>query len=390
MSDKKLSTGLVHTAYTPPANFGSLTTPIHHASTVTFPNVAAMRARDWRRDDQYSYGLTATPTTYTLQNRIAEIEGGRHTLLTPSGLSAIALVDLALLRAGDEVLLPDNVYNPSRELGDSMLRDFGISARYYDPLAGLHVADMIAPNTRLMWIEAPGSVSMEIPDIPALVKVAKAHAVITAIDNTWSAGVMLRPFDLGIDISMQALTKYQSGGSDVLMGAVTTVEASLHEELKQTHNRLGLGVGPDDAYLMLRSLPTLEVRLRRHEESAMVLARWLKERPEVNLLLHPASPDCPGHEFWERDFHGAGGLFSVTFQPDITQAKIDAMVDALQLFQIGFSWGGAASLAVPYTMKGARSAVPWEAGGLVRFYVGLEHPADLIADLEQAFTLAFA
>lgn len=391
MADLKTATGLVHSDYVSPAPFGSLTTPIHHASTVTFPTVAALRARDWRSDDIYTYGLAGTPTTYTLEHRLAEIEGGTHCLVTPSGLAAITLVDLALLKSGDEVLLPDNVYNPSRELGESLLRGFGVTARYYDPLIGAGIAALMNEHTRLLWLEAPGSITMEVPDIPALVAAAKARGVTTAIDNTWAAGLLLRPFDFGIDISMQALTKYQSGGSDVLMGAVITRDRALHERLKLAHMHIGFGVGGDDSYLLLRGLPSMQVRLRQHEQSALAVAQWLKARPEITRVLHPALPDCPGHEFWKRDFKGASGLFSVIFDARFGQERVDAFIDGLKLFRIGYSWGGAASLAVPYNLRSIRTATPWsDPGRLVRFYIGLEDAGDLIADLERSMATALA
>lgn len=387
MSERKPATRLIRSGYVPPEDFGGLNTPVHHASTVTFPNVDALRARDWRRNDAYTYGLHGTPTTFTLEARIAELENGLQCILAPSGLAAIALIDLALLSSGDEVLLPDNVYNPSRDLANTMLRGFGVAARYYDPTAGAAIAQLIRPETRLIWLESPGSITMEVQDVPAMTEAARARGVLTAIDNTWATGFLFDAFAHGVDISMNALTKYPSGGSDVLMGAVVTRDLDLHHRLKLAHMRLGLGVGGDDAWLVLRGLQTLEVRLRRHESNALAVARWLKARPEVREVLHPAFEDCPGHACWRRDFKGSTGLFSIVLQPDIDQTRIDAMVDALQLFRIGFSWGGTHSLAVPYLMSNARTAVPWgHRGGLVRFYVGLEDPGDLIADLGQAFT----
>lgn len=380
--------GMIHSAYTPPPGFGSLTTPIHHASTVTFPDVATMRAREWRQEDVYSYGLRGTPTTYTLAHRLAEIEGARHCLLASSGLAAIAVVDFALLKSGDEVLLPDNVYDPSRVLGETLLRDLGVTARYYDPLAGAGITALINERTRLLWLEAPGSISMEVPDVPALVAAARARGVVTAIDNTWAAGVLFKPFDWGIDISVQALTKYQSGGSDVLMGAVLTRDDALHERLKKTHMHLGQGVGGDDAWLVLRGLPTLAVRLARHGQSGLAVARWCQGRPEIARVLHPALPGCPGHADFQRCFTGSSGLFAVVFDARFGQDRIDAFVDGLQVFQIGYSWGGAMSLAVPYRMQAVRSVVPWSGGSLVRFYIGLEEPAELIADIEQAMRQA--
>jgi cystathionine beta-lyase len=381
---KNSQTALMHSDYTAPAGFDAFPVAIHHASTVLFKNVAAMRARDWQEKSGYTYGLHGTPTSFTLEARLAEIEGGRHCLLAPSGLAAITMIDLALLKSGDDVLLPDNVYNPNRDLGNWLARDFGISARYYDPLIGAGIAELIQPNTRLIWTEAPGSVSMEVPDIPAICAAAHAKGALVAIDNTWSAGLALRAFDLGIDIVMQALTKYQSGGSDILMGAVITRDPALNQKLQTAHMRLGFGIGMDDAYLVLRSLPTMKLRFEAHDAAARTVAAWLKQRPEISRVLHPAFADCPGHEIWQRDFTGAGGLFSVLFDARYSEEQTDRFVDSLKLFKIGYSWGGANSLCVPYRIQGMRKN--WQDQGiLVRFNIGLEDPRDLIADIEQAF-----
>jgi cystathionine beta-lyase len=380
---KSLQTALIHSDYSAPEGFAAFPTPIHHASTVLFKDVAALRSRNWQDKSGYTYGLHGTPTTFTLEARLAEIESGTHCLLAPSGLAAIAMVDLGLLCSGDDVLLPDNVYNPNRELGNWLTRDFGISARYYDPLIGERIAGMIQPNTRLIWTEAPGSVSMEVPDIPAICRAAHAAGAVVAIDNTWSAGIGFAAFEHGVDIVMQALTKYQSGGSDVLMGAVITRDRALHQRMETAHMRLGYGVGADDAYLVLRGLPTLKMRFEAHDRGARQVAAWLKARPELAAVLHPAFEDCPGHEIWRRDFSGAGGLFSVVFDERYSEAQTDGFIDSLKLFGIGYSWGGAASLAVPYRMQGMRRN--WNhRGQLVRFNIGLEDPADLIADLERA------
>jgi cystathionine beta-lyase len=368
-----------------PAPFGSLTTPIHHASTVTFDNVEAMRARNWLDETSYTYGLHATPTTYELQYRLTQLEGGEYAILAPSGLAAIALVNLALLESGDEVLVPTNVYGPNRDLGLELLKGYGIKSVSYDPLDLEATARCFTAHTRLMWIEAPGSVSMEIPDVPALTRMAREHKVTTALDNTWAAGIFFNGFEHGLDIVMQALTKYPSGGSDVLMGSVVTREVSLHQRLKMTHMRLGLGVSGDDTYLVLRGLTSLSARLAVHEASGKKVAAWLSARPEIAITLHPADPSCPGHEIWKRDFSGAGGLFSVIFDRAIDAGLVDQMVDRLSLFSIGYSWGGSHSLAIPYQMDKLRPGRPWTAGALVRFYVGLEDPEDLIADLDQAF-----
>lgn len=386
---KSPQTALIHSDYTAPGGFAAFPTAIHHASTVLFPNVAALRSRNWQDKSAYTYGLHGTPTSFTLEARLAEIEDGRHCVLAPSGLAAIALVDFALLKSGDDVLIPDNVYSPSRELGNWLARDFGVTVRYYDPLIGAGIAALILPNTRLIWTEAPGSVSMEVPDLPAICQAAHEKGVLVALDNTWSAGIALRAFDLGVDIVMQALTKYQSGGSDVLMGAVVTRDAALHRRLETAHMRLGYGIGMDDAYLVLRSLPTLKLRFAAHDAGARKVAAWLKGRPEIARVLHPALPDCPGHEHWRRDFSGAGGLFSVVFDARYSEAQIDRFVDSLKLFKIGFSWGGSNSLAVPYRMQAMRSNWP-DGGQLVRLNIGLEEPGDLIADLQQALQALLA
>ena len=383
MSAKSIQTTLVHSDYVAPAGFDAFPPATHRASTVLFANTAAMRASQWKDKTAYTYGLHGTPTTFTLEGKLAEIEGGNHCLLTPSGLAAIAMVDFALLKSGDDVLLPENVYNPNRELGRWLSADFGVTARYYDPMVGAGIAALIQPNTKLLWAEAPGSVSMEVPDLPALCQAAHAQGVLVALDNTWSAGLALRGFDLGADIVMHALTKYQSGGADLLMGAVITRDRALNDRLALAHMRLGLGVSPDDAYLVQRGLPTMKMRFERHDASARELAGWFKARPEIAKVLHPAFEDCPGHAFWQRDFTGAGGLFSVVFDARFDEAQVDRMVDALTLFGIGYSWGGPNSLVMPYRINSLRDR--WEGGVLVRFNVGLEDPADLIADLARAF-----
>jgi cystathionine beta-lyase len=380
---KSLQTLLTTTDYKPPVGFAAFPTAIHHASTVLFKDVAALRARNWQDKNAYTYGLHGTPTTFTLEARLAEIEGGTHCLLAPSGLAAIAMIDFALLKTGDDVLIPENVYGPNRELGNWLAKDFGIAARYYDPLIGEGIAALIQDNTRLIWTEAPGSVSMEMPDIPAICRAAHARDVLVALDNTWSAGIAFRAFDHGVDLVMQALTKYQSGGSDVLMGAVITRDKSTHQKIELAHMRLGMGVSADDVYLVLRGLSSMKLRFEAHDASARIVANWLKYRDEIAHVLHPAFPECSGHEIWKRDFTGAAGLFSVIFNERYSETQTDAFIDALQLFKIGYSWGGANSLCVPYRMQTMRQQ--WtQAGQLVRLNIGLEDPQDLIADLEQA------
>ena len=386
MADEKksLQTLLTATDYRPPEGFSAFPSAIHHASTVLFKNVAALRARNWQEKSGYTYGLHGTPTTFTLEARLAEIEDGTHCLLAPSGLAAIAMINLALLKSGDDVLLPDNAYNPNRELAHWLQSDFGISSQFYDPMIGEQIGELIKPNTRLIWTEAPGSVSMEMPDVPAICRAAKAHGVPVALDNTWSAGLVFRAFEHGVDIVMQALTKYQSGGSDALMGAVITRDKALHRKIDTAHMRLGMGVSADDTYLVLRGLPTMKLRFDAHDAAARKIAAWLQQRPEIAQVLHPALEGCPGHAIWKRDFTGAAGLFSVLFDPAYTEAQTDRFIDSLKLFKIGYSWGGANSLAVPYRMTQIRREWP-HAGQLVRFNIGLEEVEDLINDLTQAF-----
>lgn len=380
---KGVSTALVHPSYQAPSGFSAFPQAIHHASTVLFRDVESMRSRSWHNKSAYTYGLHGTPTSFTLEGQLAAIEGGEHCVLAPSGLSAISLVSLTFLNTGDDVLIPDNAYGPNKEFGEWLKHSFGISVRYYDPMIGAGIAELFQENTKLLWTESPGSVSMEVPDLPTLCAAARDKGIIVALDNTWSAGLALKPFELGVDISMQALTKYQSGGSDVLMGAVITRDVELNKRILTTHMRLGLGVGMDDVYLVLRGLQTMKLRFDAHDQAARKVAAWLKQRPEIAKVLHPAWEDCPGHEFWKRDFTGAGGLFSVLFDASIPEAQTDHFVNSLELFKIGFSWGGTHSLCVPYRIEKMRAS--WKDQGiLVRFNIGLEDPEDLIADIEQA------
>lgn len=383
-------TRLIHHPYRAPAGFDAVPVAVHKASTVLFRDVAALRARDWRSKGAYTYGLHGTPTTFTLEQRIAELEGGKHVLLAPSGLAAIAMVDFAFLAAGDEVLLPDNVYGPSKALAQHELAGWGVTYQLYDPLDAASAAAKIGPKTKLVWAEAPGSVTLEFPDLRGIVRVARERGVLVALDNTWGAGLAFCGFDLGdghgADIVVHALTKYPSGGADVLMGSVTTRDEALIHRIGAVHMRMGIGVGANDAEAVLRGLPTLDLRYEAHDRAARTLARWCAQRPEIARVLHPALPGSPGHEHWTALCSRAAGLFSVMFDPKYTTAQVDAFVDALKHFRLGYSWAGPVSLAVPYdlsAMRGGRAPYP---GTLVRFSVGLESVDDLIADLEQALS----
>ncbi len=379
-----LITGLIHHPYQPPAGWDAVPPGVFKASTVVFPSVAALRARSYTAKTGYTYGLRGTPTTYLLEERLATLEGGKFCILSPSGLAAIMTVNLGLLKQGDELLLPNNVYFPSSDLAASVLAGWGITHQFYDPMNPADLADRINARTRLVWVEAPGSVTMEFPDLPALVAAARAKGVLVALDNTWGAGLAFRAFDFGVDIVMQALTKYPSGGADVLMGSVVTRDEALHLKMLKVHGQLGLGVAANDAEFILRNLPTLALRYHAHDAAARTLAAWLGQQAAVTQVLHPALPGAPGHAHWAAHCTAAAGLFSVMLDERRSAAQVDAFVDALRLFKIGYSWGGPVSLVVPYdlaAMRDDRSALP---GHLVRFSIGLEAAVDLQADLAQA------
>ena len=384
------STALIAHPYQPPSGFGAVQPAVHKASTIVFADVASMRARSWKEKTGYTYGLHGTPTTFILEERIATLEGGLQTLLVPSGLAAITLVDMAVLKTGDHVLLPDNAYGPGKEFARHELAGWGVTLGFYDPMEPASLAAAMTPATRLVWLEAPGSVTMEFPDLEALIAVVRTGPALIALDNTWGAGLAFDGFAIGdrgggvgCDIVVQALTKYPSGGGDVLMGSVTTRDEPLHQRMKATHMRSGWGIGANDAELVLRSLPSLPLRYDAQDQAGRTLARWWSERPEVAQVLHPALAGSPGHEHWSRLCSRAAGLFSVVFHERHATAQVDAFIEALALFRIGFSWAGPVSLVVPYDLAAIRPKWAWR-GALVRFSVGLEDVADLIADCEQA------
>lgn len=403
---RHISTDLVHHAYQAPSQFAAPQPAVHKASTVFFDSVEDMRQRRWLDKSGFTYGLHGTPTTYTLEERLCRLEGAEQCLLVPSGLCAISTVALGLLSAGDEVLIPDNAYGPNKDFADHELTRWGIRPVVFDPMDVQDLRAKLTPASKLVWLEAPGSVSMEFPDLIACVQLCRAQGVTTVLDNTWGAGVAFQPFDLlrdggslGVDVCAHALTKYPSGGGDVLMGSITTVDPALHMRLKLTHMRLGLGVGANDVEMVLRSLPSMALRYQAHDMSARMLASALAQQSAVVQLLHPAFAGAPGHAQWQalcgaaqQGQGGAAGLFSVVIDPQYGQAAIDTFCDSLALFQIGYSWGGPVSLVMPYELDSMRTSGRGQvqAGTVVRFCVGLEAPQDLLRDLAQAWELAFS
>jgi len=376
-------TKLIHSSAKAPGGFRALSIPVERASTVVFPDCESAVGGWDVEANGHTYGIHGTPTFLALAGRIAELEGGARTLLVPSGLAALTLVDMAVLSAGSHVLIPDNVYVPNRLLAVRLLQRFGVEASFYPADAGAKVAVHFRPNTHLIWVESPGSITMEVQDVPAIAGTAHAHGVIVAMDNTWAAGVLFKAFEHGVDVSVQALTKYVGGHSNLLMGSITVRDEALLERLGETRARMGLSVSPDECSLALRGLQTLAVRLRHAESSALTIAKWLSARPEVETVLHPALESCPGHTFWKRDFSGANGLFSFVFRQEVSGARARAFVNALDLFEIGYSWAGTTSLAVTYNLNHSRGASP-HGDRLVRLSIGMEDTGDLIADLKQA------
>jgi cystathionine beta-lyase len=392
------TTALIHHGYIPPEGFAAPQPGVFKASTVFFPSVAALRSFEWKDKSAYTYGLHGTPTTYILEERLASIEGGRHCLLVPSGLAALATVCMSLLKSGDEVLVPDNAYGPLKSFVEGELLTWDITYQYYDPMDPHDLQAQISSRTRLVWLEAAGSVTLEFPDLVEQVRICTQRKVLTALDNTWGAGLAFNPFNLvpgqlpalAVDITAHALTKYPSGGGDVLMGSIVTRDDDLALRIKLTHMRLGLGVGLNDVELVLRSLPNMALRYRAHDESTRSLARWAQSQPEFVQVLHPALADSPGHSHWvalcENGYGGAAGLVSVILDSRFTLEQTDAFCDALQLFKIGYSWGGPISLVVPYDLTHMRTQWPAHLarGTLVRFSIGLEATQDLQDDIAQA------
>ncbi|MGB7437388.1 MAG: cystathionine beta-lyase [Candidatus Acidiferrum sp.] len=379
---KSWKTKLIHSDAKIPAGYRSPASPTFRGSTTLFPSASAINDTwdQWRVG--YTYGLYGTPTVLELAGRICELESGTHTILAPGGQAAISLINFALLQAGDHMLVPASVYFPNRKLATRLLSRFGVTTDFYDPCIGADIGALIQKNTRLVWCESPGSITMEVQDLPAIVAAAHEQNVRVVLDNTWSAGVLLDAFAHGVDVTMQAVTKYIGGHSDLLLGSITVREDALYQRLGAAQQVIGCAVSPDDCSLALRGMKTLAVRLSAIETSALAIARWLHARPEIELVLHPALPGCPGHEFWKRDFLGSSGVFSIVFKAGPTQQQVYNFVDALQLFEVGYSWGGVTSLAVAYDIGRIPGRPPY-AHRIVRLNIGLEATEDLIADLEQ-------
>jgi len=382
----KPATRLVVGGRDPAANHGFVNPPVHHVSTVLYPTAEDFLARRAR----YLYGRRGTPTSEALEDALRALEGPdcAGVALLPSGLAAISTALLAVLNTGDHLLVTDSVYQPTRKFCDGMLKRYGVATTYYDPLIAGGIDALIRPNTRAVFVEAPGSLSFEIQDIPAIAAAAHANGAVVLMDNTWATPLYFSAFEKGVDMSIQAATKYIGGHSDLMLGTVSANKTTW-EPLSDTVHALGLCVGPDDVYLGLRGLRTMGVRLAQHYQAGMKVARWLGERPEIACVLHPALESCPGHALWRRDFSGASGLFSIVFKP-VAQTAVNAFLNELTLFGIGASWGGYESLAIPFDCAPIRTATKWTPGGpTVRIHIGLEDVDDLIGDLERGFA-AFA
>ena len=384
-SPLSLQTRLLHDPKVDASGFRSVPMPIYRGSSTFFNNTAEQRAQVDALGLDYSYGLHGTPTQYELARQLSLIEGARHALVVPSGLSAIALIGLALLKSGDHWLIPNNAYAPTTSLAKAWKADFGIDYSVYDPLAPDLLAGHMTTNTKLLWMEAPGSNTFEVPDIAAIVATARNHGLTTAIDNTWSAGLCFKPFEHGIDISMQALTKYQSGHADVLMGSICSNNTALFTRIESRNRLLGLGVSPDDCSLVLRGLQTLSLRYEAQAQTALALAQWLETLPQIAQVLHPALPACPNHSLWKKYFTGCASIFSVILKSPLDDAAACTFVDHLKLFKIGYSWGGPESLALAMQLMPDRCG-HLAASTVIRLAVGLESLSDLQNDITQSLS----
>ncbi|MBA1157521.1 cystathionine beta-lyase [Microvirga mediterraneensis] len=373
-------TRLVHAGREPFEQHGFVNTPIYRGSTVLYPTTDDLLHRRGR----YSYGTKGTPTTNSLESAWTELTGAAGTVLAPSGLAAVTVALMSCLKAGDHLLMTDSVYLPTRQFCNGILKNFGVETTYYDPQIGAGIEALIRPNTTAVFTEAPGSQSLEMQDIPAIAAVAHRHGAVVLMDNTWATPLLFPPHERGVDLAIEAGTKYLSGGSDLLLGLVSANERCF-KRLRETYDSFAMCPGPEDVFLGLRGLRTMALRLREHEKQALTMARWFEARPEVARVLHPALETYPGHEIWKRDFKGSSGLFSVILRPCSDQA-LAAMLDGLSLFGMGYSWGGFESLVIPFNCATYRTATQWEPGGhALRFHIGLEDLEDLKRDLDAGF-----
>ncbi len=384
-------TSAVHSGRDPAGHSGAVNVPPHRASTILHPTLESLRgSRSIPPGEGVTYGVHGTPGTFALEEAVCALEGGHRTRLAPSGLAAISGPLLCYLSAGDHLLVVDSVYGPTRAFCDGMLRRLGVETDYYDPLVGAGIAELMKPNTRAVFMESPGSLTFEVQDVPAIAAAARERGAITFLDNTWATPLHFKPFEHGVDVSIHAATKYIAGHSDLVIGTVTANETS-YPALRRGWAEMGMCVSPDDAFLTLRGLRSMPARLVRHQESGLRMARWLKERDEVEAVLHPALPGDPGHDLWKRDFTGACGLFSFSIRPELSDEKgLARMLDGLELFGMGYSWGGFESLLIPAEPTQHRTATVWPKpdgpqGQLLRIHVGLEHVDDLTSDLAAGF-----
>jgi cystathionine beta-lyase len=374
------ATRLVHAGRDPGEQHGFVNTPIYRGSTVLYPTYDAIKHRRGR----YNYGTSATPTMDALTSAWTELAGAAGTVVTPSGLAALTVALMAAVSAGDHLLVTDSAYRPTRQFCDGVLARYGVAVTYYDPTIGAGIAELMRPNTRAVLVEAPGSQSFEMQDIPAIAEAAHANDACVIMDNTWATPLLFPPHERGVDIAVEAGTKYLSGGSDLLIG-LTSANARYYPAVRRTFDHFAMCAGAEDIFLALRGMRTMSLRLREHGRAGLEMARWLQARPEVLRVLHPGLPEDPGHAIWKRDFSGASGLFGVILKP-VPETAVAAMLDDLQLFGMGFSWGGFESLVIPFDCAGYRTATRWSPGGpALRFHIGLEDTADLKADLDAGF-----
>lgn len=383
----KRDTRLIHAGRSKKWTGSAVNPPVVRASTIVFDTMAELKTATQQRGNRVPfYGRRGTPTHFAFQEAMCELEGGVGCALYPCGAAAISGALLAFLKQGDHLLMVDTAYEPTRSLCNKLLAGLGIETTYYDPMIGAGIAALIKPNTRVIFLESPGSLTMEVQDIPAICQVAKQHNIITILDNTWASPILCRPFELGVDISIQAATKYIIGHSDVMLGTATANE-QCWPQLREQSYLLGYCASADDVYAASRGLRTLGVRLKQHEQNALTIANWLAQRPEVAAIRHPAFADNPGHAFFKRDFSGSNGLFSFVLKQG-SAAQVQAFIEGMQHFKMGFSWGGYESLiTATLNVQALRSATTWPfSGPLLRLHIGLEDPEDLIADLELAFT----